>query len=80
MVMKPSKILINKLKDKGIIDKRTIIDVKPIPGLCSSKFTRIVYASAIEFDKVIILVDGDGDPDGAVKREKQHVPTDNRLS
>lgn len=73
------KILVDKLKDIGIVNKKILVDIKPIPGLCSSKFSRIIRASAIEFDRVIIVVDGDGNPQNIIKRERKHIPPDNIL-
>ncbi|MHA1709883.1 MAG: hypothetical protein ACTSXJ_08720 [Candidatus Baldrarchaeia archaeon] len=73
------KMLVEKLKEMNIIERGMKVVVKFIPGLCSTKFERVLKAASEEYEKVIILIDGHGDPDGAKKREEEHLPREEKL-
>ena len=72
------RILTNKLKQKQIIPNHKIT-IKPIPGICSTKHTRMLRAATIEYDRVIVFVDGEGNPAKEAQRQQSHLPREPRL-
>ena len=71
------RILFSRLRSLGIINAH--IDVKPAPGLCNAKLSRVIRASCMEFNRVILLIDGDGHPEEARRRQEQHLPKEPEL-
>jgi len=63
------RILFSKLYELGIIKVK--VHVKVMPGRCNAKLKRVIEASCREYDKVILLIDGDGDPETAKRREEE---------
>jgi len=71
------RILFSKLYELGIIKVK--VHVKVMPGRCNAKLKRVIEASCREYDKVILLIDGDGDPETAKRREEEHLPRERNL-
>lgn len=71
------RILFSKLYELGIIKVK--VHVKVMPGRCNAKLKRVIEASCREYDKVILLIDGDGDPETAKRREEEHLPREGNL-
>jgi len=68
------KIIVTELKNDGDLNKSKRCEIKRIPGKCSSKFTRIMKLEVIEYEKIIINVDADGDIKKTYEEEKKHIP------
>ncbi len=68
------KILIQQLKQEGIIDRQLPIKVKAMPKRCSPKLDRMLKLIELKgFSKIIFVVDGDGNDENRVKQiEKEH--------
>ena len=44
-----------------------------LAGVCSSKSVRQLKAAALDYEKVVVLVDGDWDPENVRKRMNEHL-------
>lgn len=66
------RALVKKFKKEGKIPHSFKIKPKPIPGLCSKKFERAIKASCLDYDKVVIFIDGDGEEDIAKYNQQEH--------
>lgn len=71
------RILFSKLYELGRISAE--VHVKVMPGRCNAKLNRVIEASCHEYDKVVLLIDGDGDPETAERREEDHLPREQGL-
>lgn len=71
--------IIKLLKEKSMISNEVKASCKRILGVCSRKMTRQINA-AEDFDKIIVVVDGDGNPEKKEKEVKErHFKDKNKL-
>lgn len=68
------KLIVDELKNDGDINIHDGYKIKRIPGRSSAKFTRMMKFEVEEYDKIIINVDSDGEPEKTYDYEKKHIP------
>ncbi len=70
--------LVKRLKEKGLISRDVVIDAKRLPADCNKKIERVLKASLKfgDFDKAVLIIDGDGNPEDKRKSAELHIPYD----
>lgn len=72
--------IIKRLKEKDMISNEVKAFFERIQGVCSSKMTIQINAAIKDFDKIIVVVDGDGNPEKKEKEVKEkHFKDKNKL-
>jgi len=67
--------LIDRLKEMSLIPKDTIIRPSKPPADCNTKIDRAIESAlSFGFDRVILIIDGDGNPEEKQKRAESHIP------
>jgi hypothetical protein len=72
--------LVNRLKEEGLISRDIVIDAKKLPADCNKKIDRLLNASLKfgNFDKAVLIIDGDGNPKKKRESAELHIPFDLR--
>jgi len=71
------KNLIERLKGKKLIPENIVVESKKLPADCNSKLERMIKAALIfGFQKVILILDGDGEPEERKKVAEVHIPSE----
>ncbi|WP_457548905.1 hypothetical protein [Archaeoglobus sp.] len=70
--------LVNRLKEEGLIPREIVIDAKKLPADCNKKIDRVLNASLKfgNFDKAVLIIDGDGNPKKKRESAESHIPFD----
>ncbi len=55
--------LIKRVKNKGVVSNEVKASLDHIQCLCSRKMTNQIKVAIDDFDKTIVVVDGDGNPE-----------------
>ena len=68
--------LIDRLKAEGLIPNDTVVESSKLPADCNKKIDRIIKSALLfGFDRVILAIDGDGNPEKKLKCAKSHIPS-----
>ena len=68
------KRLIQRLKESNKAPKNLAIECTHLLAPCNPKLKRLIRADMMDFDKVIVIADGDNHPKTKEKEIKGHVP------
>ncbi len=69
--------LIKRVKNEGAVSNEVKTSSDHIQGVCSRKMTNQINAAIDDFDKTIVVVDGDGNSEKEEKKQKErHFPKD----
>jgi hypothetical protein len=67
--------LVELLKKEELVPRDIIVKQSKLPADCNPKIDRVIKASLIfGFDRAILFIDGDGNPEEKQKRAESHVP------
>jgi hypothetical protein len=67
--------LIYRLKEMGLIPEDTIVKPSKPPADCNTKIDRAIKSALLfGFDRVILAIDGDGNPEEKRERAESHIP------
>jgi len=64
------KKLILRLKKEGFVNPNIIVHTKRLAGKCHTKIGRQISASLMDYDRVLVVVDGEGHDIRKVEREE----------
>ena len=67
--------LINRLKEEGLIPEDTTVKSSKPPADCNTKTDRAIKSAlSFGFDRVVLVIDGDGNPEEKQKIAESHIP------
>jgi len=65
------------LKDEGLIPGEVVIDAKRLPADCNTKIDRAIRSAlTFGFDRVVLVINGDGNPKEKRESAELHIPSD----
>ncbi|MET1124957.1 MAG: hypothetical protein ABWW66_06825 [Archaeoglobaceae archaeon] len=67
--------LIDRIKEVGLIPEDIIVKPSKPPADCNPKIDRAIKSAlSFGYDRVILVIDGDGNPEEKQKRAESHIP------
>lgn len=67
--------LINRLKNENLIPRDVVIDARRLPADCNTKIDRAIRSAlTFGFDRVVLVIDGDGNPKEKRESAELHIP------